>query len=170
MAVCPLNHITVGCIFCFTLMPVLKISIFSLKEPLTLYRSCSRSCIWGWSKRMWETPLKDLTSYQAVQQDLSWGKKKNSFSFVRIQEAKGNSLNTQLWVSHRSQWCSAFPIGYCLVHHGAMGRRALKPQIFRSSFSFTLNTDRLSSHPEKLFFVLRNSSSHPSLQPLCWAS
>ena len=42
----------------------------------------------------------------------------------------------------------------------------LKPQIFRSSFSFIPVTDRLSSHSEKLLSVLRKSSLQPSLASL----
>ena len=60
-----------------------------------------------------------------------------------------------------------------LLAFGLLKCNTLKPQIFRSSFSFIPVTDRLPSRSEKLLSVLRKSSLQPSLASLpgltaCW--
>lgn len=66
-----------------------------------------------------DPPARQLRSKKA---GLELRYKRNCFSSARIQEANGNSWNTELWDTRWIQWCSAFPTSYCCLRHGMMDR------------------------------------------------
>lgn len=75
-------------------------------------------------------------------------------------------MHVSLMLSYSLNLCLGGLVSLSVLAFRLLKYDTLKPQIFRSSFSFIPVTDRLSTHSEKLLPVLKTSSLQPSLASL----